>query len=314
MRKIPTLNAIKAFESAARHQSFKKAGEELFVTSPAISQHVKTLEDWLGVQLFYREPRRLRLTPTGKAYLERLTPVFDELERATSLVLRAEQQATLRIGVEHGVTMAWLRPRIGKFLSLYPDLALEVDTIDGDLDSKYHLYELTIGCCGDGNPLRGNCLSLFNLRLAPVCSPAYAREQRLQHPSDLARCRLLHHSKSVGAFQHCGWRAWLHAVGIEVKQVDYCSGVRFSEYECILHEVVHGRGVAIGYVQLLEKQLGDGTLVCPFPKVLTSQVSLCLGSADDIGRNPYAELFAEWIRKEAMETEDGDACALAKAG
>ncbi len=126
-RRLPSLNALKAFEAAARLESFTDAAAELFVTHAAVSRHIRDLEEWLGTQLFIRTGRGVDLTDAGRRYVSRLTPLFDQLAEATREAAAVGDVRSLNVSVEPAFASRWLVPRLGRFNELHPDIELAID-------------------------------------------------------------------------------------------------------------------------------------------------------------------------------------------
>ena len=130
VRKLPSLNAMRAFEAAARHVSFTKAADELFVTHAAISRHVRDLEDWLGLKLFIRTGRGVKLTKAGEKYLTQLSLAFDRLAAATKDIMHDAEAGELTVSVEEAFASRWLVPHMGGFNKLHPEIELSIDPDD----------------------------------------------------------------------------------------------------------------------------------------------------------------------------------------
>src|SRR4029079_12829971 len=126
-RRLPSLNALKAFEAASRHESFTEAAAELFVTHAAISRHIRELEEWLGTELFSRTGRGVALTDAGRRFGNRLTPLFDNMAEATREAAAQGTVRTLNVSVEPSIASRWLVPRLGRFNELHPDIELNID-------------------------------------------------------------------------------------------------------------------------------------------------------------------------------------------
>ena len=133
-RRLPPLNALRAFEAAARHLSFTKAAEELYVTQAAVSHQVKALEEALGVQLFRRLNRRLMLTDAGQLYLPALTEAFDGIDAATGRLRADENAGSLTVSVANSLAAKWLLPRLPRFRERHPEIDVEVSAADRLVD------------------------------------------------------------------------------------------------------------------------------------------------------------------------------------
>ena len=206
-RRLPSLNALRAFEAAGRHGNFSSAAEELFVTHASISRHVRHLEEWLGCKLFERHSRGVSLTETGRRYLETLTRLFDELQAATRAI-SAERESQLAVSVEETFAMRWLVPRLGGFQEQHPEIDLNLDPDDTLVDFRRDQVELAIRYGTGGWP--GVAIEeLAGVEAFVVCSPDYLQRHPIRTPSDLLGQKLLHEDSK----QWWGW--WLEEVGVK---------------------------------------------------------------------------------------------------
>ena len=267
-RSLPSLTSLRAFEAAARHQSFTRAAEELNVTHVAISRQVRALEEWLGVALFERLNRRVRLTETGRLYLPTLSGAFDDIAVATSRLRRRPPTTEVRrlaLGVDPGLASRWLMGHLRELRSHAPDIEVEVqpaltlpDFRDENVDAAIHYdygaseWQRVV----DGVPLRAT--RLFDCRAFPVCRPDLASTARpLATPADLRRHRLLHEQDTVW------WQRWLQAAGAD-HAVDWQRGPVYHDSNLTLDACLAGEGVAVGDNLLAYADLEAGRLVKPF--------------------------------------------------
>lgn len=301
-RSLPPLNALRAFEAAARHESFAKAAAELYVTPAAISQQVKALENWLDVTLFERHARRLSLTPAGRAYLPRLTEAFDLLSEATDYVRRAGQARVLNVSVPPGFAAVWLAPRLWSFATEHPDLDIRIAATVRPADIKQDNFDVIIRY-GRGNYPGLTSELLRRDGLTPVCSPLLMEgEHPLTDPRNLRYHTLLHNESTALAGFHVTWQDWLDAAGVE--GVDGQRGLHFSDMQLVMQEAIAGRGVGLGHMALIGEHLRSGRLVKPFDLVLAGRGDYYLVFPPGSRQQPTVIAFVEWLRAEmAKDTE-----------
>lgn len=294
-RSLPPLNALRAFEAAARNQSFTRAADELHVTQAAISHQVKTLEDWIGTPLFQRMKRGLRLTPTGEAYLPRLTQAFDLMATATEQLNHREGKHTLLLSTLDSFAALWLLPRLRRFREKYPGIDLRIVSIDreddslsqGDVDVDIRL--------GQGNWPGLSATPLLTEDISPVCSPALLEgEHPLRAPADLAHHTLLHD------IMIADWRSWFEAAGIE--HIDPGRGPGFNRSYLVIQAAINGDGVALGRSVLVADALKAGTLVKPFDIDLDSDFSYYFVCSRAQTNEPTIRIFRDWLLEEAADT------------
>lgn len=258
MDRLPPLNAIRAFEAAARHLSVTLAAEELHVTPGAVSRQIKGLESSVGVQLLTRGHRQIALTRQGSEYYRAITLSLDALRNATRKLKRRGQRKQLKIRAYTTFAMRWLIPRLSGFHQAHPDIevllkaSLEpVDFRKEDIDAAVRL--------GDGNWPRANCYRLVSNILVPVTSPGLlASGPKLKKPADLAHHTLLH---SIA--RPDDWMYWLDAAGVDA-QFDARAGMTYESSAMSLAAAIEGQGIAMAQMFLVEKDLRDGRLVMPF--------------------------------------------------
>jgi len=262
MDRLPPLNAIRAFEAAARHLSVKVAADELNVTPGAVSRQIKSLESSLGLQLLTRGHRQIALTRQGSEYYRAITLALDALRTATRKLKRRGQRKQLKIRAYTTFAMRWLIPRLSGFHQAHPDIEVllkaSLDPVDfrkEDIDAAIRL--------GDGNWPRVNCYRLVSNVLAPVASPELlAKGPKLKRPVDLAHHTLLH---SIARLDD--WTFWLEAAGVDA-QFDARAGMTYESSAMSYAAAVEGQGIAMAQLFLVEKDIREGRLVLPFKKTL----------------------------------------------
>ncbi len=255
-RRLPSLNALRAFEAGARHLSFTRAAAELSVTQTAISHQVRHLEDQLGVRLFDRLPRELRLTSSGAMLYPALAEAFDRIGEAVSRVRAAPAARTLTVSVTPTFGSRWLAQRLGRFWREHPDVDLRLHHSVHLVDMARDDVHLAVRW-GRGSWPGLVAERLMRAQATPMCSPALlAAKHPLQTPADLRHHTLIHQKD----FQE--WTEWLAAAG-----VDTVSGQRgpvIDDANAIIEAVIEGGGMMMATPAMLAQEIADGRLVAPF--------------------------------------------------
>ena len=297
-RRLPPLNALRAFEAAARHLSFTKAAEELFVTQAAISHQIKALEAALDLQLFRRLNRRLMLTDAGQLYLPALTEAFDAIDTATARLRADEDAGRLVVSVANSLAAKWLLPRLPRFRERHPEIEVEISAADRLVDFGRDNVDMAIRY-GLGRYPGLRIDPLMKDTNFPVCSPALlAGPVPLREPGDLRRHSLLH--DDVGPGEAPDWRRWLAAVGVTGAWTD--RGQRFSHSSLVLQAAIDGQGVALGRSTLVALDLEAGRLVQPFGPALPSSYASFVVSPPETAERPKIKAFRDWLLDEAGAT------------
>lgn len=288
MRRLPSLNGLRAFECAARHGSFTAAAAELSVTQAAVSRIVKDLEAQLGCRLFERRANRLALTDPGRLLLPELTSALDLLATATGRLAKRRGGNVLTVGVGPTFAMRWLIPRLGRFQQANPDI--EILTTTGGADAP--LRDDWTCCIRRGTDATPGIASvaLFSPDTFPVCSARLAR--RLATPADLGRTTLLDVRHSPG-----DWSAWLARAKVDEARI--ARRQVFEYYAFALQAAIDGLGVAMGLAPYVMDDLAAGRLVAPFRLSVPKAQGWFLTYRE--GEKSAAPLaaFRDWLRLEA---------------
>lgn len=252
-RRLPSLNALRAFEAAARLGSFTKAAEELHVSHAAISRHVRDLEAWLRVALFRRLSRGVLLTEPGRRYQEALTPIFDALLAATLEVQAPSASGELTVSVETAFATRWLVPRLGAFQTLYPEIELTLDANEAVVNFRTDPAELAVRY-GQGNWSGVESLALIELEVFPVCHPKLiAGQPPPSGPEDLKRFTLIHEeTKDL-------WKDWLRQAGVRDPEIG--KGPVYKTYHTALEAAEAGQGIALADNLVAADAIAAGRLV-----------------------------------------------------
>lgn len=286
-RRLPPLNALKAFEAASRHLSFTRAAEELFVTQAAVSHQIKALEENLGLKLFRRKNRSLLLTEEGQSYFLDIKDIFTSLSDATEKLLAKTATGALTVSSAPSFAIQWLVPRLSKFSELNPDIDVRIKAVDMDEGSLVDDVDVAI-YYGRGNWPGIRADKLRTEYLLPVCAPSL-----LNGPKPLNSIDDLKHHTLLHDLSRRDWKAWMRQAGVASVNVNH--GPIFSLSTLVLQAAIHGQGVALGYSVLARPEIEAGRLVCPFDQVLVSKNAyylVCHESQADLGK---IKVFREWM-------------------
>jgi LysR family glycine cleavage system transcriptional activator len=290
-RDLPPLNALRAFEAAARQLSFAKAADELNVTPAAVSHQIKALEQRLGLPLFRRGNRVVFLTEAGQAYLGGVREGFDRLAEATARLRKRGRGAPLTVSVLPSFATRWLMPRLKRFRALHPTIDVRLSATQALADFARDDIDLAIRF-GRGTYPGLVVEWLFAEDMFPVCSPELLRGPLpLAEPADLRHHTLLHDGMRED------WRLWLEAAGVE--GVDAERGPSFNDASLVVQAAVDGMGVAIGRGSLVAGELAAGRLVRLFAATLREGEAYYLVYPEANRDRPQLAAFREWILAEA---------------
>ena len=297
MRKLPPLNSIRAFEAAARWLSFSKASEELHVTPAAISQQIKQLEDYLGVTLFHRLTRAIRLTEEARAVLPLMTEGFDKLAEAIERLSKEEESGRLTVSTTPTFAAKWLLQRLPDFSDHYPDIDLRLDATlvpcDFDRDDIDISVRLSLGEHPGLHVSR-----IFDEEFSPVCSPSLLNGKKpLNKPEDLKHHRLLHVDWGYLSLSMPDWRMWSKAVGIEALDLEH--GSHFTIESMCIEAAINGSGVALVSHHAIAEDLKAGRLVKPFDLALPADFSYWLVCPPEYLQRKKVKAFSDWLLQQA---------------
>jgi DNA-binding transcriptional LysR family regulator len=287
-RPLPPLNALRAFEAAARHLSFTRAAEELNVTQAAISHQVKALEERIGVKLFRRLTRGLLLTEDGHALLPDLREAFDRLAQAVDRIGRQSGHGTLNISLLTTFALGWLVPRLPRFQAVHPSIDVRLTTTARLVNFAVEDVDVAFRYGTGGWPgLR--CDKILDDVITPLCNARF--KERLRKPEDIMNVPLLHEQ-----YEH-DWRTWFRAAGLSVGQLK--KGPIFDSTRVAVEAAIAGVGVACGAPSLFSTELASGQLHQPFDIVVPNGKSYWLVSPEATAERPKIKAFREWLLEEA---------------
>jgi DNA-binding transcriptional LysR family regulator len=290
-RELPSLNALRAFEAAARLESMSRAAVELHVTHGAVSRQIRALESELGVALFAREGRGLALTPAGRQLRDGVAGAFDLLRQSCARLRRESRQAPLVLGCSGSVLARWVIPRLERLGRELPDLKLHLSAIEDRPAAALPGLDAALLLAEAPWPPEWQVDVLAPERIGPVFSPRHPHHAALREASAAALCRepLLHTASRPQA-----WPAWARAQRIAAGQLRY--GQSFEHLYYLLEAAVAGLGVAIAPQPLVADDLAAGRLLAPWGfRTTRAHWVLC---APKRARDARLAVLAEWLRRE----------------
>jgi len=287
MRRLPSLNGLRAFEASARLGSFTAAGAELAVTQAAVSRMVRLLEERFGFTLFERHANRLALTWQGKALLPGLTSAFDAIAALAAQVGTMSAVPVLTVGAGPSFAMRWLIPRLARFHARHPDIEVRIAT-GGAINPISDDWTCGI-VLGDGQWPGFEAEALFSADLFPVCAPAIARQ--LKSAGDLRSQTLLQVAHASD-----DWVLWLRAAGLKLRPEK--RSPKFDTYALALQAAVDAMGVAIGLRPYVTDDLAAGRLVAPFALTVPKGKAWYLICTPARRDDPTFRAFRTWLLSE----------------
>jgi LysR family glycine cleavage system transcriptional activator len=281
------MQALRAFEAAAREQSLTRAADSLHLTHGAISHQIKTLESDLGVRLFARAGRGIRLTDEGERFAQRVRNALGELADAVREIADHSNPRQLRISVTPSFAARWLLPRMIRFTAAHPDIDLDVRANFANVDFQRDDAEVAVRY-GMGSWDGVVSEHLLDEWFFPVCSPRLAHGRLPRHPSDLARHTLLRSDEY--------WQPWFAAAGLPWPEPD--RGPIFNDTSHMLQAAVDGQGIALARKSLLADDLRNGLLVRLFDIEVPGPRKYFLVYPPRLAGAPKIALFRRWLRDE----------------
>jgi DNA-binding transcriptional LysR family regulator len=306
-RDLPALDLLKSFEAAARHLSFTRAGQELFLSQSAISRQIQALESQLGVALFHRRVRALLLTEAGQSYYREISEALQKLREATARLSRTQPDGAVTVTTTLTFASFWLVPRLSDFQGKHPEIAVHLAADNAIRDMKKSGLDVSIRyttrrMAGEG------AVKLFGERVLPVCSPALLARQAISGPEDFAKFTLLHYEDHERRTPWLSWDVWFEVM--RLRPVKGRSSLVFSHYDQLMRAAVDGQGVALGRVPLVEELIRSGKLATPLHGTRYSMGAnnraYWLLLAPEAARRPNVLTFATWLRdRVAAESREG---------
>lgn len=299
-RDLPSLDLLKAFEAAARHLSFTRAGAELFLSQSAVSRQIQQLEAQLGTALFVRRTRALLLTDAGQRYYRDVSQALHQLREAGAGLHEVAEGRVVTVTTAMTFASLWLVPRLADFQQQHPEIEVRVaaDNQLRDLDRDRLDVSIRYSPRKTAGP---GAVQLFGERVAPVCSPQLLKKNVLRRPEDLARFVLLHFEDPDNLTPWLAWASWFEAMN--APSITPRGVLRFSHYDMALRAAASGQGVALGRMPLIQPMLDDGTLVEPLAAARfsagTRDRAYWLNVAQGARERSEVRIFMQWLRAQA---------------
>jgi LysR family glycine cleavage system transcriptional activator len=291
-RRLPPLNALKAFEAAARNESFTRAADELCVTQGAVSQQVKALEATLGITLFGRERQRLVITQAGREYLAVIRDALDRIAMGTERLVQSRGSGVLTVSTSHDFAAKWLVNRLGRFAESHPEIDLRVSATMHQVDFVREDVDLAVRH-GDGKWPGLDVVRLCSERLFPVCSPKLlSGGQHVATASDLLKFPLLRLDDWTN------WTRWFEAAGVANPVM---RGPTLNRASMLIDAAVDGQGIALARTALAAWDMLYGRLIKPIDVTLRMANTYWIVSPKAASNAPKIATFRKWLLAEAAE-------------
>jgi LysR family glycine cleavage system transcriptional activator len=284
--KVPPLSTLRAFEAAARLESFSRAAEEIFVTHGAVSHQIRSLERALGAALFLRNGRRVSLTVEGRQFAERVRAALRDLAEAAQFVRRTERDRVLTVSMLPSFAARWLLPRLGRFMQRHPAIAVNIHTSFTLVDFERDEVDLAIRF-GRGNWPELEAQKFLEDEYFPVASPRFNRGRLPARPSDLGRFPLMRSDDEP-------WTPWFRAAGVKLEEP---RSPIFSDSSLLLQAAADKRGIALARRTIVEADLHAGKLVRLFKIALPAAgANYLVWPKGKLSAN--ATLLRDWLLEE----------------
>jgi LysR family transcriptional regulator, glycine cleavage system transcriptional activator len=290
--RLPPLSSLRVFEAAARHNSFRKAADELNLTASAVSHGIQTLENWLGVELFHRSPRGLQLTDAGRRYAPMVNEALGVLAKATEQLPGRKATGTLSISSAPTFAHKIVLPRLSRFFAQCPGLRVTIDTSPRLVDLALDDVDIAIRFASTKNP-EPNWTLLATETLTPVCSPAMQKQfGGAADATVLSRLPLIHVTATS-----IDWAHWFTENGLEVPP-SVSEGLRVDNIQMAFDAAMRGLGAVLGRSPLVDDDIASGRLV-PLPgHTVPSGNAYWLVTAQTDFQKPEVKLFRRWLLSE----------------
>ena len=300
MYKMPPLNALRAFEAAARHLSLAKAAQELNVSPGAVSHQIRALETLLGIPLFERRVRAIALTPAAKMLYPGLQNGFLQIQEAVSSLRHVANERVLVVSTPPGLTSKWLAARLYRFASGHPEIEVRISSSLANANFTTDGVDVAVRnlAARPGDDPGLLIEPLVEVSLVPVCSPRLAEQHGLPRtPEALARMPLIHDESLVGRARMPTWSDWFNAAGLP--SIDIGRGLHFNSADHALDAAGEGGGVLLAQDLLAYDDLRTGRLIIPVAQPIASGRAYHVVCPRHRSTLPQVRAFRDWIKQEA---------------
>lgn len=298
MKNLPPLRSLVAFEAAARHLSFTKAAEELYVTPGAVGQLIHNLEDWLGAKLFHRQVRKVSLTEAGAAYFGRISSALGQIAHA-STALKQRQHNEVRISMPPSFARKWFVPRMARFMDLHPDIRLNIDASAALVDFENESIDIAIRHFKAQESNRFDVELLFLDELRVYCSLIYCEKLELKQPENFAKSTLL------ATRIHPYWERWLlQFTKLSIQEISEIPTINFDASHLAIDTAKRHQGVVLTSASLVEHEIASGELIEPFEARLPVDEGYYLvGPKGSFALGGAIEALRSWLRQECRASQ-----------
>lgn len=299
--RLPPLNALRAFEAAARLQSFSRAADEIHVTHGAVSHQIRALEAHVGVRLFMRQGRGVVLTDSGRLLAEHTQAAFRQIAEAADALGRRRHGNRLTVSVLPSLASRWLMPRIGRFMACHPSWEVNVETTTELADFVRDEVDVAIRY-GNGPWPGTHSEWLMDDEYIMVASPRYNGGRLPKRVQDLPRQRFLRTDPEA-------WRAWCAAAGVTIPVPT--TGLESTDAGLMLQAAIEGQGIKLTRRSIAQANLEDGTLVQLFDIAVPSTRAYHIVWPDHVPPSERVLAFRDWLLEETGRMEAGRKAARA---
>jgi LysR family glycine cleavage system transcriptional activator len=299
--RMPPLNALRAFEAAARHANFARAAGELHVTAGALSHQIRGLEAFVGTPLFERQARGVALTPQGRLLVPGLSVGFAAIREAVAALRAGANSGIVVVSAPPGFTSKWLAPRLYRFAAAHPEVELRIAASAAYANFVHDGIDLAVRSVPTDQPrdLALDYEKLVDDRMVALCSPALqAKVKRAAARGDLRGIALIHDDQLAGRPEVPAWADWCRAAGIA--PVDARRGLRFSSAEHAIDAAVQGAGLLLTHTVLAHDELAAGRLVLPIDLALPAGRTYFMVRPKARPLSAGVEALSAWLRKEMV--------------
>ncbi|MEO5843470.1 MAG: LysR substrate-binding domain-containing protein [Caldimonas sp.] len=309
---LPPLELLVAFESAARHLSFTRAGAEIALTQSAVSRQVLALENRLGVPLFRRLHRALALTEDGATFYAAALEALGRIDRATRAIRHSDRPQTVVVTTTPGFAGLWLIPRLAGFVADHPGVDVRISASNALVNLERDGVDIGIRYRPVQTAGPADGVRLFGETVSPVCSPRLLRPPHppLERPGDLAAHTLLR-MEPDGGNQLQDWGLWLQAM--KLGDLRPAGVLHFSSYDQLISAAIAGQGIALGRVPLIESHLKSRKLVAPFSEAVVSPRCYFMVASKAAADQPAVRAFMAWLQSQAAARRSNDRPKAASA-
>ena len=298
-QRLPPLTALPAFEASARLLSFTQAAEELYVTQPAVSRQVRILEENLGVRLFDRRHRQIKLTVEGQRFQHVVSVALGQVSSVANELRGQVTSTDLTIAADISMAYLWLLPRFPKFREVFPDIAVSILASDREADCLKKEIDLAL-LYGNGNWPGFDATLLIREEIFPVCSRSYLnRHLPINDPSSLVQHVLL--DLRGDRWDWVDWRQWLTEKGVPVP--DDMQFIAFNNLPLLIEATCQGQGIGLGWRSLVDRFLMDGSLAKPIDMSLQTDRGYYVLRRANIRMSSETNILFDWVIRMSEEKD-----------